>query len=471
MATRINGLFSSPVVLSVETFPLLHLPRSLLSRIFDLLSPKEKATLKLVGRSLRQLVNDHRWRGLFFREMPKCVLKETPERYIASGHAQATYQFSRRVLQNLEQDKSQLCTVKLEQQESLPKDLVVGYRRLYGVYDCGHVALWEKREAFQAVSTLRGCTTDIYELESNEEYFAIVAEEFDIYQKDENDRLSWLQTLYIRKLKAQFFSEGILYTQSAMTLFLWKRIPHSGPFQVIQTIEGVESVDFKDDFFVVHRPGIGLQIRSGPRLLLTISVENPSYWITGSYLFLRTEDGVEIYENKRGYFQQHNHPLPLDPGITDMQIWGQYLCVEYKHEIQKQDVFDIWLLDIAQNFGLVRTLKNYKNYYLCEDVIFAQGLNQRQLEIWEKEGPFIRTTKTISNRGELTDLLLFNNTLFLVYNREVIFSCRRLAQGQHFNKSKKLRRSGPKIQNIAFRAGLLVAFTELKTTEIWDYTI
>lgn len=417
---------------------------------------------------MRQLVNEYpnyTWKKLFQERLP-WMLGETPKRRIENGKARTTYEESCRVLENLKKASFHFTAVDITIPGHTLCYFQAGYQRLYACYTHGQVSLWEKKGIFQHLLNLPATGAPVYNIESTEDYLTVAFEDgqLEIWRKDQNDQLHWLQKEKVGILTTIFATSDILFTQagSDQPLCLWKR-SNQGLFQIIQTIERVQKLIFMDDFFAVWIEGVGLEVRSEERLLKTFWVENPQFWLAGPYFCLYTEDGLEIWK-KIGEKLMKQAVLPLKQEISDICIWENYLCIQYyKHHM-------LLLFEIFNKFNLARTLWTYANYYVCNGVLFAENKNGQTLDVWQKQGLFVHKVQTIFLQGCLTELILYHQTLFIILNDTIIQMFGREQGALTFKKLKDLRTDREKIEDLLFKGGCLIAQTVEEKVEIWDFT-
>lgn len=460
----LNTTSSSLLKVSFQSLPI-----DFILQAIGYLDEKERKVLKLVERQMRQLVNEYPnyvWKKLFQERLP-WVWRETPKRWLENGKARTTYEESCRVLENLKQGSFHYTAVDITLPDQTLCYFQAGYQRLYACYTHGQVSIWEKKGIFQNALKLPETGASVYNLESAEDYLTVAFEDGQlvIWSKDPNEQLHWLQKETVGILTTIFATANILFTQagSDQPLHLWKR-SKQGPFQVIQTIAPVQKLVFMDDFFAVWIEGIGLEVRSEERLLKTFRMENPQFWLAGPYLCLYTEDGLEIWKII-GEKLMKQAVLPLKPGISDVSIWENYLCVQY------YKLHILLLFEIFNKFNLARTLRNYANYVVCDGVVFAEKNDGRSFDVWQKQGLFVHNIQRISLQGHPTEVILYHQTLFILIDGTNIQMLGREQGALTFKKVKDLRTGGAKIEDLLFKGGCLIAQTAEGKVEIWDFTV
>jgi len=432
------------------------------------LAEKDQKSLKLVGRQMHQLVKEqpnYAWKRLFQEHLPPCVWRGIPQRWLENGKARTTYEESSRVLENLKKASFHFTALDLTIPSRPLCYFQAGYQRLYACYTDGQVSIWEKKETFERVLSLPETGSPVYDLGSTADYLTVAFEDgrLAIWRKDPDDQLHWLQTESVGKLTAIFGTVNMLFEQAGpdQPLRLWRR-SEQGPFQVIQKIEKVQKLIFMDDFFAAWTGGVKLEIRSEERLLRTFPLNHPQFWLLEAYICLETEEGLEIWK-KVGQTMIKKAALPLKKGISDVCLWGNYLCVHY----YKTNIF--LLFEIFNNFNLARTLWTYANYFLCDGVLFAESKDGLTLDIWQKQGLFVHKVQTISLGGFLTDVILYHQTLFILLDDRTIKMLGRQQDELLFKEMKVLRSGGAKIDDLLFKGGFLIAQTVEGKAEIWDF--
>ncbi len=447
---------------------LLRLPTNLILEVMSYLNVQERNCLKLVGRHLRQLVDEYPnyvWRQLFRHSLPPCVIEETPKRWLENGKARQTYEECCQILTNLNKCHFHFTLLNVLIPNFALSCFEVGYRRLYAAQTNGQVFIWDKQKTFQALQ-LPPTGASIYDLGSTADYLTVASKngQLAIWKKDNDDQLCWVQTLELGELTTLFVSENIIFEQTKTNpdLHLWKPCPQTGLFQTIQKIERVRKILFMDDFFVAFISGVGLEVRSQERLLKTIPTQNPQFWLAGPYLCLYIETGLEIWK-KIGEKLFEIALLPLKKGISDITIWDEYLSIQY------YETNMVVLLEIFNKFNLVRTLWQYTDYFFCDKILFAQVKDSFNIHVWQKQGPFVKNVQTLSLTDQLTNLVLYHQSLFILTNDKTITMYRK-DNKLEFKFLKVLRSEGPKISELHFKSGFLIALTVEPKVEIWDFT-
>ena len=464
-----NALSNKLRISSAAHYTFLSLPTNFTLDVIGYLKVQERKYLKLVGRNLRQLVDEYPnyvWRQLFRHSLPPCVIEETPERWLENGKARQTYEESCQILENLDQGHFHFTRLNVSIPDFGLSCFEVGYRRLYVAHTNGQVSIWDKKKTFQPILQLPPTGASVYDLESTADYLTVASKngQLAIWKKDNADQLHSVQTLQLGQLTTLFVSGNIIFEQTkpCPDLHLWKPCTKSGLFQIIQKIERVRKILFMDDFFVAFVSGVGLEVRSQERLLKTIPTETPQFWLEGPYLCIYIEDGLEIWK-KIGEKMIKIALLPLKKGISDITIWDEYLAVQY---YEKNEVV---LLEIFNKFNLARILWKYSDYFFCDKILFAQVKDSQNIHVWQKQGRFVRNVQTLPFKEHLTNLVLHHQSLFILTNDKTITMYRKDNELE-FKFLKVLRTKGPKIKELQFKSGFFIALTVKAKVEVWDFT-